>query len=258
MKILAAVATMIFFAVGAMAETTNDLSDAQVEGRALAQEILGQRPETNSTLTGLLKIRDSKGTRTEMPMKFEIVVTTTNWQSIYVFVGTNGLGDTNDINGVSLKITHANGQSNWYSWSYYNSDNLGRIMNVMGEIEWSGTRWTQQFPGDFLAMDFGLEFFQWPEQKVLKHEMKRGRSCEVLESTNPNPSMNGYSRVVSWIDEDSGGIVHAEAYDFKNKLLKEFDPKSFKKVNGQWQLQEMEISNVQTGSRSRIEFDLNK
>ena len=104
----------------------------------------------------------------------------------------------------------------------------------------------------------GLEFFHWPEQKILKHEVKRSRGCSVLESTNPNPSTNGYSRVVSWIDEESGGIIHAEAYDFKNKLLKEFDPKSFKKVNGQWELQEMEIRNVQTGSRARIEFDLNK
>jgi hypothetical protein len=107
---------------------------------------------------------------------------------------------------------------------------------------------------DFWIADLGLEFFHWPEQKILKHEMRRGRACKVLESTNPNPSTNGYSRVVSWIDNESGGIVQAEAYDFKNKLLKEFAPKSFKKVNGQWELQEMEIRNVQTGSRTRLEF----
>jgi hypothetical protein len=64
--------------------------------------------------------------------------------------------------------------------------------------------------------------------------------------------------VDSWIDEETLGIVHAEAYDANGKLLKVFDPKTFKKVNGQWELQEIEIRNVQTGSRSRIEFDLNK
>lgn len=109
---------------------------------------------------------------------------------------------------------------------------------------------------DFWIADLGLEFFHWPEQKILRHEMRRGRSCKVLESINPSPSTNGYSRVVSWIDNESGGIVHAEAYDAKDKLLKEFDPKSFKKVNGQWELQDMEIRNVQTGSRTRLEFDL--
>ena len=77
----------------------------------------------------------------------------------------------------------------------------------------------------------------------------------MLESTNPNPATNGYSRIVSWIDNESSGIVQAEAYDFNNKLLKEFAPKSFKKVNGQWEPQEMEIRNDQTGSRTRREFD---
>ena len=77
-----------------------------------------------------------------------------------------------------------------------------------------------------------------------------------MESTNPNPSPNAYSRVLSWIDEDSGGIVMAEAYDAQGKLLKEFYPKDVKKVNGQWQVQTMEMDNVQTGSRTGLEFDL--
>ena len=56
------------------------------------------------------------------------------------------------------------------------------------------------------------------------------------------------------IDQETGGILEAEAYDRQGRLLKVFEPKSFKKVNGQWELQEMEIRNVQTSSRTRIEF----
>jgi hypothetical protein len=77
-----------------------------------------------------------------------------------------------------------------------------------------------------------------------------------LESTNPDPSTNSYLRVVSWIDSESGGIVQAWAYDSNNKLFKEFYPKDFKKINGQWQVEEMDIENDQTGSRTRLEFDL--
>ena len=62
--------------------------------------------------------------------------------------------------------------------------------------------------------------------------------------------------MVSWIDEDSLGIVMADAYDAQGKLLKEFYPKDVKKVKGQWQVQSMEMDNVQTGSRTRLEFDL--
>ena len=111
---------------------------------------------------------------------------------------------------------------------------------------------------DFWLRDLGLEFFHWPAQKVLPKttSLKRGREYTLLESTNPNPPTNGYARVLSWIDKESGGILAAEAYDANGKLLKEFEPKSFKKVNGQWELSEMEIRNVQTGSRTRLEFDL--
>ena len=111
---------------------------------------------------------------------------------------------------------------------------------------------------DFWICDLGLEFFHWPGQKLLKKEVKRSRGCSVLESTNPDPSTNGYSRVVSWIDSESGGIVQAYAYDAQGKLLKEFYPKDFEKVNGQWQVQEMEMINDQTKSRTRLEFDLKK
>ena len=80
----------------------------------------------------------------------------------------------------------------------------------------------------------------------------------VLESTNPNPSTNSYSRVVSWIDEESLGIVEAYAYDAKGKKLKNFYPKNFEKVNGAYQVQSLIMDNLQTGSRSRLEFDLQK
>jgi hypothetical protein len=111
---------------------------------------------------------------------------------------------------------------------------------------------------DFWICDLGLEFLHWPEQKVLRGDTARGQLCKVLESTNPNPSTNGYSRVLCWIDNETLGIVEAEAYDAKNKKLKEFYPKDFQKdkATGQWQVGSMEIDNVQTGSRTRLELDL--
>jgi hypothetical protein len=111
---------------------------------------------------------------------------------------------------------------------------------------------------DFWAVDLGLEFLHWPEQKILRHEFCRTRGCNILESTNPDPAANGYSRVLTWIDTEGGGIVQAEAYDANGKLLKEFYPKDIKKVNGQWQVGTMDINNVQTGSRTRMDFDVKK
>ena len=111
---------------------------------------------------------------------------------------------------------------------------------------------------DFSVKDLGLEFFHWPQQKVLKKEIRRSCACTVLESTNPNPATNGYSRVVSWVDSESLGIVEAYAYDANGKKLKYFYPKDIKKMNGQWQVQTLVMENLQTGSKSRLEFDLQK
>jgi hypothetical protein len=109
---------------------------------------------------------------------------------------------------------------------------------------------------DFWIGDLGLEFLHWPGQKILRGDTAAGRLCKVLESANPNPSTNGYSRVLCWIDNEALGIVEAKAYDAQNKLLKEFYPKNIKKVNGQWQVGSMEIDNVQTRSRTWLKFDL--
>ena len=230
-------------ALGAAAATTNELSDAEIQGRQLARQLLEQRPATNCTQTGALKIRDAKSVRKEIPIQFQIVVTemnALNWLSNYQTTATN--------HPVKLVIVHSAGQPNGY-----------RLFENGVQQDLDGARAMIPFAGsDFWLADLGLEFFHWPQQKVLKKEMKRSRGCTVLESTNPDPSTNGYSRVVSWIDSESGGIVQAWAYDASNKLFKEFYPKDFKKINGQWQVGEMEIDNDRTGSRTRLEFDLKK
>jgi hypothetical protein len=248
-------ALVLFFAVGATAQT-NTLSGAEIQGRQLAQHLCDARPTKSFTNTGVLKIRSANGIKSEIPIKIETLVTTTNWLSTYELSPTDIVSNT--LTPKRLVVLHEPSNSNQYrltlslggkqSWTKDRSD----IVAILG------------FAGDFSVADLGLEFFHWPQQKVLKKEVKRSRGCTVLESINPNSSDNKavppirYSRVLSWIDGESGGIVQAEAYDANGKLLKEFAPKSFKKVNGQWELQEMEIRNVQTGSRTRLEFDLKK
>ena len=261
-------ALVLFLAVGARAET-NDSVGAIIQGRKLALHLLEQRPTENLTQAGVLKIRDAEGHHLEIPVKCEIVVTPTNWLSIYETIDTNG--------AETIVISHSGNQTHQLEGDFPNSGGKQYFVGLTDDRLGSPNGYTHKrirpglavkelwkdhlipFAGsDFWECDLGLEFFHWPAQKVLPKttNLKRGREYTLLESTNPNPTTNGYSRVLSWIDKESGGILEAEAYDFSGKLLKDFAPKSFKKVNGQWELQEMEIRNVQTGSRTRLEFDL--
>jgi Outer membrane lipoprotein-sorting protein len=249
----AALAAMLLFcATSATAETANTLSNAEIQGRNLVQQLLDHTQTTNFIQTGVFKIKRAKLNETNFTIRCEGIVTPTNWSTIYIF----NYPTNEDIFGTNSKATilevdHAQDQPNKYEFN----DGACRGYELKGSdtyISFAGS--------DFWLCDLGLEFFHWPQQKVLPKttNLKRGREYTLLESTNPNPSTNSYSRVLTCIDKETGGILEAEAYDTKGEVLKVFEPKSFKKVNGQWQLQEMEIRNVQTGSRTRLEFDLNK
>ena len=256
-----ALAALVWFiAVGATAQTTNDSVEAIIQGRKLVLQLLEQRPTENFTNTGTLKIRNSKGERSETPIRCEVLITATNWQNTYEAFFTN----TTE----KLVFIHPDSQIHQLEGDFPD----GGFILGLKDVQLGHNLYNHTYPAagrlnkeafansDFWLADLGLEFFHWPQQKVLPKttNLKRGRDYTLLESTNPNPPTNGYSRVLAWIDKESGGILEAEAYDFNGKLLKDFAPKSFKKVNGQWELQEMEIRNVQTGSRSRLEFDLKK
>jgi len=255
-------AVVLFFAGGAVAETTNVLSDAEIQGRQLARQLCEAKPVVNSTNTGELKIKNSKNQSTSITVRFTVCVAATNWQSS--FAACEKPNDQFPI--VEFIIKHSNSViEEFISAKDINAGgDIGGFYcytNMLTAPLRLGKDTAKPFAAsDFWLCDLGLEFFHWPAQKILPHTttLKRGREYTLLESTNPNPPTNGYSRVVSWIDKETGGILEAEAYDATGKLLKDFAPKSFKKVNGQWELQEMEIRNVQTGSRTRLEFDLPK
>ncbi len=241
---------ILFVAAGAAAATPPQLSSAELQGRKLAQELCNSQPGENFTNTGVLQIRAGDGKRFEPLVTVETTVKRDGWQTLYFATLNNGKGHFES----ALTVTHADGKPNAYHLT--ETGPAGHF-----ETNLNGDATMIPFAhSDFWIADLGLEFLHWPAQKILPNptSLKRGRSYTLLESTNPAPSTNAYSRVLSWIDKETGGLLQAEAYDAQGKLLKEFAPKSFKKVNGQWELQEMEIDNDQTGSRTRLEFDLPK
>jgi hypothetical protein len=137
----------------------------------------------------------------------------------------------------------------------------GRAAGGLPDDTWRVTGAQLETPlagSDFWLCDLGLEFLHWPTQRVVRAQMMRSRPCRVLESVNAAPTTNGYARVLSWVDNEEGALLQAEAYDRAGKLVKEFSLGSFKKVDGQWQLQDMRLRHVRAGSRTWLEFDLGK
>ena len=242
--------------LAAHAQTPDNLSDASVQGSQLVQKILSQIPANNSSITGILQIRDGNGSRISIPVTCSIIASPSKWECIYQASWTN----RTEV----LWIHHeANAGNHYYRESNPALLSPDQLVAEEASAEAQPPLTTDEinhpFAGsDFCVADLGLEFFQWPQQKVLRPEIHRSRGCTVLESTNPHPSANSYARVVSWVDTETLGIVEAYAYDTAGRKLKDFYPKDFKKVDGQWQVQTLVIENLESGSRSRLEFDLKK
>jgi hypothetical protein len=227
--------TLLLLTTSLFSSPAAELSRAEAEGQRVVEELLSQVPVKDSTVTGVLKTRGPKGKRMDIPVRCRIVVSNDNWQTVY-----ETLPNTNSLTDVFSFTRPMDGITNAYEL------NGARV---------NGSETFEPFAGsDFWLVDLGLEFLRWPQQRLLKKELRKGQSCYVLESANPGDT--GYQRVVSWIDIDTGGVIYAEAYDRKNRRIKEFDVKRVKKVNGIWQLQEVQMRNLQNDSRTNLEFDL--
>jgi hypothetical protein len=224
-----------------------DPVQAVQQARALVAELLAQTPDRSITNTGHVRIRDANGDTRQIPLRSEIRLASNNWTSSYEIPPSAGSSA-----GVRVSIIHSSGQPNRYELS--EPAPSGAVYPVARQL--MANQIMMPFAGsDFWIADLGLEFLHWPKQRVLKQEMRHSTSCRVLESTNPHPVPGGYARVVSWIEnERPHGIVHADAYDAKGELLKCFDPSKVVKLQGEYQLKEMEMRNAKTKAHTWIEF----
>jgi hypothetical protein len=226
-----------------------DAASAIKEGRALVAELLAQQPENGSTNVGVLSTCAKSGARESIPVRVEVLVTPTNWLNIYeTTAASNGPGAS------KLTVVHTPGQPNQFFLA-----NAGSPEGTNAPAKrLEGNETMIPFAGsDFWVCDLGLDFLHWPQQRVLRKEMKRSQSCEVLESTNPHPAPGCYARVLCWMEiESPHGIVQAEAYDSRNEAIKKFEPKTLEQVNGQYEPEKLEIRNLRTRSQTFIEYDL--
>jgi hypothetical protein len=224
------------------------IADDEGEGRRLMQTLIGAPPQSDSMLYGTLVVRDANDKRIETPIRWLTKVEDTNtWHDVF---------ETQAVVGQPaqrLIITHVAGGTNRYALA-------------------TATAQTNAFPppkaltreqifkpfvgSDYWIADLGLDFYHWPTARIVKTEMRQGRSCRVVECINPSPAPGAYNRVLCWIDFQSGGLVRAEAFDEANKRLKVFSVRKIKRIEGRVQLREIEMRNDQTDSSTVLEFEL--
>jgi len=211
-------------------------------GQSLAQQLRSAAPPESAEFTGVLKIY-KPGFTNSVPIACKIDKRPDGWTVTYE---TRGGGNQP---AQRLAIKHWPDKPSVYLYA----EGKGELRELARHeliLPLAGS--------DFWLLDLGLEFLHWSQQRVIEFEMRRSRSCRVLESRDPKPVPGGYARVLSWIDVETDGILMAEAYGQKEEKLKSFEVGSFKKVKGEYQLQDMEIRNPKAKTRTKLEFNLEK
>lgn len=157
-----------------------------------------------------------------------------------------------DVKGTkTLLIEHSNGDDD--IWIYLPAMKKSRRLVASNKRDsFVGTDFSY---GDIIGHKVG----DW-QHALLKEETVDGKACYVIESRPKNrevQDVSGYSKRVSWIDQQSWVALRVDIYDPTGELLKKITTENIQEVdpaNHKWQPMKQTCANVQTGHSTVIEF----
>lgn len=97
--------------------------------------------------------------------------------------------------------------------------------------------------GDMTYEDLSLRFLYWSDATLLGEEKRLTRNCWKVEA-KPNGADSQYSKVILWIEEESGALLQAEAYGKDGTIKRRFTVRKVQKSEGVWLLKEMRVETM--------------
>ena len=94
---------------------------------------------------------------------------------------------------------------------------------------------------DITYEDLAMKFLYWPNPSVEGTQTMLLRKCWKIRTEPPAKSESQYGRVILWIDQESGALMQAEAFDERGKFARRFKVISGQKMGGSWLLKSMRI-----------------
>ncbi len=114
--------------------------------------------------------------------------------------------------------------------------------------------------GPFVGSEFAFEDFTALElnkytYKYLRSEEFNGMICDVVERY-PRYEHSGYTRQVSWVDQEVYQVRKVEFYDRRGDLLKTLELQDYKEYEGKyWRAHKLAMVNHQTGKSTDLLYD---
>lgn len=213
-------------------------------GQAIADQ-LRRRTRGFESLTAVLRLslESRRGSTSERELRFMLLEKDDD------LLGLCLVDAPTDVRGTAL-LTHnlANGHRD--QWVYLPATQRTRRIA------------SQNRSGSFLGSEFTYEDLAGgfsPEEQAstvwLRDEVYRHRPCHVVIYFPLDPKVTEYARRVAWIDQEDHRIHRIDYYNRREELLKTLTLTDHRLYQDQfWYAHQMEMVNVITGNRSRLEW----
>lgn len=95
--------------------------------------------------------------------------------------------------------------------------------------------------------DLSLRFLYWPDPQLIDVETVNTRRCWKVRLYSPDRD-GPYHAVDVWVDQQSGGMMRLQGYDYDGKMIKRFQVRSGQRVGDAWILRQMRVESFDPGS----------
>jgi len=149
----------------------------------------------------------------------------------------------NDIKGTAL-LSHARILEPDDQWLFLPAlERVKRISSANKSGPFVGSEFAFE---DFTSLELNKYDYVW-----LREEDVGGVTMDVVERL-PRYDNSGYSRQLTWIDQDVFQVRRVEFYDRRGDLLKTLELLDYREYDGVWRAQRMEMVNHQTGKSTDL------
>ncbi len=214
----------------ANASTTN-LPPATV----LLADLLNQLPKKPMVLQGQLKV--AKGMRARsLNISMDI-----NWGSDPSLVSYT-LRDNQNKDLEQLTVIRRGKRDPKYKYAKGDPLVTQNVPDLFAPVQGTDLSWAE----------ISLMFLWWKGAKTVGVETIRSRPCYIVETPSPDRMKKTYGRTRIWIDQSYKMLLQAESYDSKGKLVRRMTIKSFKKIDDQWMIKDIDIQSFPANYRTRL------
>lgn len=237
MKSTIFVATLI---VAAMT-TSADAEPDEPDGRRILQAVVAALPTNPLDISGDLLVRKRRGVPVHK-RKFEINL---NWGAlppVAEYTIRDGFGTALE----RLRVSHpknADEQIEFAVGATLSPTNPPPLFTTVQDT-------------DFTWADLTLSFLWWDNGKRVGSDKVRGRDCYIVDVPAPpeNNITTGaiYDHVRLWIDKEILLVLKAEGRDKNAAPIRRMWVRSFKKINDQWMIKDMEIQAFPADQRTKM------